>query len=278
MDVNRLSDTRQADFHERGYVIIKGLFSTEVLEAVRGAMSDLVDREAARLMAAGLITDPRASDSFGTRIMNLYADCPDEARSLFRPELHLPGLYPLFFHPGLLDLVDLLLGPELRLYPNYSARPKLPDNPRTLVLWHQDGGYTGGDAGILRMVNVWTALVPATVENGCMEFIPGTHRLGVVPHEAREYYLEIAEEYLAPRRDQAVAIETEPGDAVLFHNLLFHRGLPNRSNSVRWSLDWRYQDATQPTQRAENGHLARSSANSQAVVSGAEQWANLSFS
>ena len=34
--------------------------------------------------------------------------------------------------------------------------------------------------------------VPARIENGCMRFIPGTHTLGLVPHEQREHYLEIA--------------------------------------------------------------------------------------
>ena len=39
-----------------------------------------------------------------------------------------------------------------------------------------------------------------------MQFIPGTHRLGIVPHEKREYYLEISAEVLEPRLSQAVAL------------------------------------------------------------------------
>ena len=45
---------------------------------------------------------------------------------------------------------------------------------------------------------------------------------------------------------------------MLFSNLLFHQGLPNRSRTVRWNLDWRYQDARQPTLREDQGHIARS--------------------
>ena len=94
------------------------------------------------------------------------------------------------------------------------------------------------------MVNAWTPLVPATVENGCMQFVPGSHRLGVVAHVKRTHYLEIEETALnAAAADGVVAIELQPGDLVLFHNLLFHRGLPNRSPAIRWSLDWRYQDS-----------------------------------
>jgi len=146
-----------------------------------------------------------------------------------------------------------------------------------LVNWHQDGGYTQGEVETLRMVNVWTPLVPASVENGCMQFVPGTHKLGVVPHEKRAVYLEIAPDYLDPRRAQAVDIELNPGDVVLFHNLLFHQGLPNRSDKIRWSVDWRYQDATQDTQRRFRGHIARSRSHPDSAVSSAEAWAERSF-
>jgi len=127
------------------------------------------------------------------------------------------------------------------------------------------------------MVNVWTPLVPARVENGCMEFVPGTQRLGVVPHEDREFYLEICRDVLAPYLEKAVPIELDPGDVVLFHNLLFHCGLPNHAKTVRWSVDWRYQDARQPTHRPHRGHLARSLSTPGAIVQSAEEGSLLSF-
>ncbi len=264
-------------FDRQGYILLRGFLEPGVVRQAREAMNTLVDREAAKLTAAGKCRDPLPDAPFETRFMQLYADCPEAAPNMFRPELHLPGLFPLFFHPRLLDTVELFLGPEIRLYPNYTARPKLPDNVRTLVLWHQDGGYTEGHSETLRMVNVWTPLVPANVQNGCMEFVPGTHKLGKVPHVPKEYYLEIAEEYLAPRRQEAIAVEADPGDVVLFHNLLFHRGLPNHSQQIRWSLDWRYQDATQPTLREQEGHLARSRNHPEQTVQSAEEWANRTF-
>ena len=92
-----------------------------------------------------------------------------------------------------------------------------------------------------------------------MQFVPGTHKLGVVPHEQQRHYLEIAPDHLKPRLGEAASIEVDPGDVVLFHNLLFHCGMPNNSREVRWSMDWRYQDATQPTMRPQEGHCTRSS-------------------
>ena len=103
------------------------------------------------------------------------------------------------------------------------------------------------------------------------------HKLGVVPYELREHYLEIADRELKPRLDHAVDIETDPGDIVLFSNLLFHQGMANRSEVIRWSADWRYQDATQPTMRREQGHLARSHLRPDDVVASPQQWAQLRF-
>jgi ectoine hydroxylase-related dioxygenase (phytanoyl-CoA dioxygenase family) len=273
-----------AQFHDLGYTVLQGVLEPAVLDGVRADMVRLVDELAARQVESGAIPHAFRDEPFETRLTRLYDKNLDQAPKLFRENLHLAGLYPLFFHPRLLDAVEKLLGPEIRLYPNYSARPKLPEWKGTEVLWHQDGGYTADlttatpdDVQTMRMVNLWTPLVPARVENGCMQFVPGTHRLGVVPHEQREHYLEIAPKVLAQHTPRAVSIELDPGDVVLFHNLLFHCGLPNHSKGIRWSLDWRYQDATQPTRRPQRGHLARSTAHPEGVVKSAQEWARLTF-
>jgi len=269
--------TAYGQFVDQGYVILRGFLAPATVDAAQAAINELVDQHADRLIGAGKQRDRRQELAFPTRLLKLYEDNLDEAPVIFRPQLHLAGLFPLFFDPELLDVVETVLGGEIRLYPNYSVRPKYPDLAATEVLWHQDGGYTEGNVADLRMVNVWTPLVPARVENGCMQFIPGTHRLGPVAHERRQYYLEIAPAVLDAHRDRAINIELDPGDVVLFHNLLFHRGLPNHSPQIRWSADWRYQDATQPTLRKENGHLARSRRQPAAAVPSAAQWASLSF-
>lgn len=267
-------------FDRDGYVILKAFLASTVIEGVREELDVLVDRQAERLLALERITDPFRHAPFETRIARLFEHCMELAPTSFRPELHGPRLYDLFFHPRLLDVAELLLGPEVRLYPNYTARPKFPEWKGTLVLWHQDGGYTAQAAdGVetLRMLNVWAPLVPATEQNGCMQFVPGTHKLGIVPHEKREYYLEISQEALDPRLGQAVSIEVDPGDVVLFHNLMFHCGLPNRTRKVRWSMDWRYQDSTQPTMRTHRGHMARSGKAPEDVVRDRKDWAERKF-
>ena len=276
-------DDLRRQFDDQGYVKLVGFLDTDVVAQARAAMADLVEARAQELVAAGTIASAMREEPFETRFFRLYESHLDDAPKSFRRELHLPGLFDLFFNPGLLDVVEALLGPEIRLYPNYTARPKLPEWKGTEVLWHQDGGYTEqiegakGSVELQRMVNVWTPLVPARAENGCMQFVPGTHKLGSVPHESREYYLEIARETLDSHVQDAVDVELDPGDVVLFQNLLFHRGQPNHSREIRWSFDWRYQDLRQPTLRKEEGHVARSRSRPESAVTSAAEWASLTF-
>lgn len=264
-------------FERDGYFILRGLLEPACLAGVQRECESLVEEVASRLLAEGRIRESFGEAPFETRMMLLYQDLPEESPTTFRQELHRAGFFGLFAHPQLVELAAQHLGPEIRLYPNYSVRPKLPDNRRTEVLWHQDAGYTEGESEVLRMMNVWTPLVPARVENGCMQFVPGSHRQGVVAHEKETYYLKISEAVIGPVEGQAVNIEVDPGDVVVFSNLLFHRGLPNRVPQVRWSLDFRYQDATQPTMRPTQGHLLRSRLHPDHVVRDAAHWAQLKF-
>ena len=279
-----LSPADQRRFDDEGYIILKEIIPLRQVEQGRQALAQLVDAEAQRLLQTKKITDPLLGEPFETRLFRLYENHLDEAPQAWRNVLHKEGLYGFFYNQRLLDIVEGFLGQEIRLYPNYSCRPKFPEAAQHLILWHQDAAYTkdflpkGSDVSEkqiadLRMINVWSPLVPARVENGCMQFIPGTHKLGLVPHTKEKFYLQIADEWLRPRLAEAIDVEMDPGDVVLFSNLLFHQGQPNRSRSIRWTLDWRYQDAAQPTLRRFNGHMVRSRLHPETVVKNEQAWA-----
>lgn len=272
-------------FDREGYVVLRGLFPAAVVTAVREELARIVDDEARRLLEAGKIRDPCAHEPVETRLARLYAQAMDvPLKNFLRSEVHRPAFYRLFFNPEILDLVHPRLGPEIRLYPNYTIQPKLPGWANGVYAWHQDGGYTfhyqkGGytpdDVNSQRMVNVWTSFVPSVEQNGCLCYIPRSHRRGLLPHVLVGTMLEVAEDLLRPLLPSAVTVETDPGDAVLFHNLVIHGSLPNRSAGVRWSASFRYQDATQPTLRRMEGYLASSKARPRDVVGSAEEWARL---
>jgi ectoine hydroxylase-related dioxygenase (phytanoyl-CoA dioxygenase family) len=118
---------------------------------------------------------------------------------------------------------------------------KEPDS-RSFVSWHQDLNYWGLDGD--REVTAWFALTPATIENGCMRFVPGSHRKTDVPHV----------DLFAPdnllTRDQEIAVEVDEASAVnvllragqasFHHGHMFHASSPNRTSSRRLGVAIRF--------------------------------------
>jgi len=268
-------------FEEQGYCILKGALPGDVVEGFKRAMMRLSDECLAQSLAEGKIKNLHTDKPFETRFIHVAQECQEAAPPTFRNPLHQPEVFPFLLSPVLLDIAEAFLGGEIRIYPNYMCRPKLPGDERTLIWWHQDAQYTAshklGNVEELRTVNLWSPLLPAHREHGCMQFAPGTHKLGLVPYHQKGIHLEIDNDVLKPYIDKAVDVELEPGDVVLFHNMLFHQGLPNVSDRIRWSVDWRFQDATQPTLRPFEGHMARSRKNPKLQVRDTAHWAELKF-
>ncbi|MEO0866610.1 MAG: phytanoyl-CoA dioxygenase family protein, partial [Pseudomonadota bacterium] len=111
--------------------------------------------------------------------------------------------------------------------------------------WHQDRGVGHADADATDMVTAWVAITDATVENGCLQVVPGLGDL--LPH-CPQVQTAIAPQHLDTSR--AVPLPLRAGGVVLFHPLVPHASLPNRSDGFRWSFDLRYNVTGQPTGRA----------------------------
>ena len=90
------------------------------------------------------------------------------------------------------------------------------------------------------IVGCWIALDPATVENGCMQVIPGTHLEGPVAH-FHHRDCQIADERVQVHR--AVAVPLAPGGVLFFSGLIHHGTPPNYSTDRRRALQFHYAAA-----------------------------------
>ncbi|HEY0394803.1 MAG TPA: phytanoyl-CoA dioxygenase family protein [Candidatus Elarobacter sp.] len=115
----------------------------------------------------------------------------------------------------------------------------------TVLPWHQDGG----DVWALDrdpLVTVWVALDDATVENGCVEVVPGSHRLGLLSAFGSTLTEDDAARHCPSER--VVPLEVKAGHAVLMHNWLIHRSGVNPSRRPRRAFTACYMDGrTQST-------------------------------
>jgi len=105
--------------------------------------------------------------------------------------------------------------------------------------WHQDYGYWYQNGCLLPdMLSALIAVDRATKENGCLQVLKGSHRIGRVEHgkfgeQAGADPERVAE---AMKRFELVYFEAEPGDTLFFHANVLHASAPNVSPNPRWSL------------------------------------------
>jgi ectoine hydroxylase-related dioxygenase (phytanoyl-CoA dioxygenase family) len=89
-----------------------------------------------------------------------------------------------------------------------------------------------------QLVSVMTALTKANKENGCLQVIRGSHKLGRVNHgfAGEQVGADMVMVENALKTMELVYVELEPGDALFFHSNLLHRSEANLSNDPRWSI------------------------------------------
>ena len=158
----------------------------------------------------------------------------------FKPHLLFRWVDEIVHHPAVLDPVEDLIGPDIRLF-HLSVWPKHAHDP-AFVSWHQDATYFGLEPAV--QVTAWVALTDAPVESGCMEVVPGSHRAGQRHHDQTDgpYNLlsrgqTLGEEF-DRRGTEFMAIKA--GQMSLHHTHLIHRSGPNTSDHRRVGLGISY--------------------------------------
>ena len=156
-----------------------------------------------------------------------------------KPHLLIPWLWDIVHDPRILDPVEDLLGPNLLCYATSFIIKNANDD--RFVAWHQDATYWGLSAP--RAVTAWVALTPSTADNGCVRFIPGSHRT-ILSHANRRDPKNLLgrRERLVGDIDETKAASAllEPGEMSLHDVLIVHGSDPNRSRGRRVGFSIRY--------------------------------------
>jgi ectoine hydroxylase-related dioxygenase (phytanoyl-CoA dioxygenase family) len=191
----------------------------------------------------------------------------------------------LLTNPRLLDVAESIVGPEVYSNPVQHIRMKLPkralaadigaDNLVVQTPWHQDNGVILPEADEASILTIWLPLNDATIENGCMQVLPGSHRTGLEDHCPVDGEISIPKKLLDLQ--QAVTLPMKAGSVLLMHQHTAHASLANQTyDTVRLSFDLRYQPVGQPTGRpAFPGFVARSAAQPESVLRDPDVWKQL---
>lgn len=153
----------------------------------------------------------------------------------------------------ILDMVAQLIGDDFALW-NSSFFAK-PAGKGRRVPWHQDGEYW--PIRPLATCSAWLAIDDATIDNGCLQVIPGSHRAGqLLDHEVNgSPDLSLPLQLKADQFDetQAVPITLQAGQ-ISFHDVfLVHGSEPNHSDVPRRGMTLRYMPTSSVYDRDQAG-------------------------
>lgn len=209
-----------AFFQENGYLAIDALVSPDEVATLRTVYDRLFEARAGR----------EAGDQF-----DLAGDDADPGAArlpqILSPSKYAPELAAAAFRERALAYAKQLLGREAVpqgehaiLKPAYHGAP---------TPWHQDESYWGEDLDY-HALSVWVPLQDATVENGCMQFIPKSHRFEVLPHhpighDPRVHGLEVD----VIDDTAAVACPIPAGGATFHASRTLHYAGPNHTPAPR---------------------------------------------
>jgi hypothetical protein len=217
----RLSDEQVRSFHSNGYLTgIRILTEPQV---------DVLTHELSHLMDPAL----SGNDLF-------YEFHANESRDPTRILFHalgawriMPGFHDLLWHPAVTIPASQLLGGGVRFWHDQLfCKPAFHGG---VVAWHQDYSYWTRTTPLAHLT-CWIALDDVTLENGCPQYVPGTHQWPDLPITGLTGEMNAIESVLTQEQKaqfNPVAIELKRGECSFHHPRLIHGSYENRSNQPR---------------------------------------------
>lgn len=217
--------TEQINFyHENGYLGVEGVLSAEEVADLRRVSDEFVQLS--------------ASVTAHTDVFDLepgHTPQSPKLRRLKNPILHHTVYNMTLRHPGILEIVEQLIGPGVRTNGN-KLNMKSPEYGSP-VEWHQDWAFYPHTNDDLLAVGV--CMDDMMLENGCLLVIPGSHKGPVYTHHQHGRFAGAVTEEV-PDADKAVPIELRAGGISIHHVRTLHASATNRSAYPRRLLLFQY--------------------------------------
>jgi hypothetical protein len=217
----RLSDEQVHFFHAQGYLSGIRILNDKQVDRLRTELQELFD-----------------SKHPGNELFHEYHsnESPDPSRVLFHALgawRIKPGFHDLLWNPAFTMPASQLLGGPVRFW--HDQLFCKPAQHGGVVAWHQDYSYWTRTEPMAHLT-CWIGLDDATRDNGCLHYVPGSHRWQLLPVTGLAGDMNAIQTVLTPEQQEQfkpVAIELKKGEAAFHHPLMVHGSYENLTDRPR---------------------------------------------
>ena len=222
MSVDSPVTPQDAEFYrENGYIQYENFFSPEEIAALRTTIDQAIAANRERIKGA----------EKGGRLSNDYERVFNQMVNLWTD---FPAAREISFHARLAESARRLAeAAHVRIYHDH-AMIKPGGQASKETNWHQDAPYWPMEPG--GALSAWIAIDDVSVENGCLHFVPGTHKFGPLP----AIKLGVEGENIAAKMKEQGYDVAEPapapmaaGGVTFHHGCTFHYAGPNQTDHPR---------------------------------------------
>ena len=226
-----IEDSLVKHYQKDGFVTVEELLSHSELETLRQRMDMISEGRVSTFPSEMIEFEPAAAGTSARPPVRKINQCVE------RDEVFMSHA----MNPRILDIVESLIGPDIKLFgsqcfmkpPGGIAKP-----------YHQDSAYFTIEPR--ELVTCWTALDDATIDNGCLWVVPGSHQIGLLDHNQPWHVgdrvdMQVRDEQIDYTRE--VSNELTAGSCSFHHSMLLHRSGPNQTENPRRGLAVHYMSS-----------------------------------
>jgi len=217
----RLTDEQIQFFHGNGYLAGIHALNDDQIEELRAELAQLIDPNHP---GHHLFYEFHSNEATGPETVLFHA------LGAWRIA---PGFHDLLWNPAFLLPASQLLGGAVRFW--HDQLFCKPAHHGGVVAWHQDYSYWTRTEPIAHL-SCWIGLDDSTRENGCVHYVPGSHRWNLLPMTGLANDMDAIQSVLTEEQKaqfKPVAIELKKGECSFHHPLMVHGSHENRSDQLR---------------------------------------------
>jgi len=226
------NDLQLKQYHDQGFLACPGLFTRDELSG----LIDTANEQVTRFQGMPELT---GDDEHGVHYVREHGGA---VRSLFAMHNHIEAYRRALRHPDIVGPIKQIFDQDAYVY--HSKLNVKDAFEGSVWLWHQDFGYWQHDGVNDRLTSVLIMLDETTLHGGCMLFVPGSHRWGVLDHASDEHTTSYKQWCVTVPALKAhlkdshniVPVVGQPGDVYFFDCKTLHASGHNLSPQQRKSL------------------------------------------